>query len=91
MHHNDDRIPNSQAVCTGWNVAHDVSEPLYQRLDLDTPLAAHFDAPTTDDGHAFQQHSTSSIAGTTMPLWVPGLGVDFDDSHGAVTISARSC
>lgn len=73
---------------TGWNLAHNAEEPLYQRLATDTKLATRFGAsmtamisnnPALDPVHLQRSYAWESLGS--------GLVVDVGGSHGAIAIS----
>ncbi|KAF2248979.1 sterigmatocystin 8-O-methyltransferase [Trematosphaeria pertusa] len=73
---------------TGWNIAHGVEGPLYQRFAADTKLASRFgasmtsmisDNPAFDPVHLHRSHDWASLGS--------GLVVDVGGSHGALAIS----
>jgi hypothetical protein len=73
---------------TGWNIAHNAEEPLYQRLDADVKLATRFGAsmtamisnnPALDVSYLHRSYDWESLGN--------GLVVDVGGSHGAVAIS----
>ncbi|KAF2121893.1 sterigmatocystin 8-O-methyltransferase [Lophiotrema nucula] len=73
---------------TGWNIAHDTEEPLYQKLATDDKLATRFAAsmtatiannPAFDPAHLHRSYDWQSLGN--------GLVVDVGGSHGTVSIS----
>ncbi|KAF2272524.1 sterigmatocystin 8-O-methyltransferase [Westerdykella ornata] len=84
--------PNSEEPQhSGWNLAHNLKEPLYERLAMDSKLAARFGAsmsamgsnnPALAISHIERSHDWESLGN--------GLVVDVGGSHGAVAVELAS-